>query len=172
LVGLNPKEKKMKTAGVKALVREVLDTMPAPYSEHVTDDVLFAIESTPAWRRRYDALCDHLGKSVVNAWSGQWIGHALGKVGEKSVPSRKNTLSETYSLLDADAPITLRLPTEQEARETMAAYYRENKKDLPASIREHREEIIALLMEGMPANRAFLLVLGQTSSGQRDACTR
>ena len=69
----------MKTAGVKALVCEALDTLPAPYSEHVTDDVLFAIESNPRWRRRYDALCDELGKAVVNQWCGQWTGYALGK---------------------------------------------------------------------------------------------
>lgn len=39
----------MKTVGVKALVRKVLDTLPSPYSEHVTDDVLFAIETKPLW---------------------------------------------------------------------------------------------------------------------------
>ena len=69
----------MKTVGVKAPVHEVLDTLPSPYSEHVTDDVLFAIETKPLWRRRYDPLCDDLGKAVVNQWCGQWTGYALGK---------------------------------------------------------------------------------------------
>jgi hypothetical protein len=155
----------MKTAGVKALVREVLDTLPSPYSEHIIDDVLFAIESNPWWRRRYDALCDALGKSVVNQWCGQWTGYALGKKGETSVPSRKNTLSDSYSLLDTDVQMPLRLPTNEEAREIMAAYYKENRERLPANIREQREEIIAWIMEGVPVDEAFALALRKQPTG-------
>jgi hypothetical protein len=35
----------MKTTGVQALVRKVLDKIDAPYSMHVIDDVLQAIEN-------------------------------------------------------------------------------------------------------------------------------
>lgn len=157
----------MRTAGVKALVREVLDTLPSPYSEHIIDDVLFAIETNPTWRRHYDVLCDALGKTVVNQWCGQWTGHALEKTGELSVPSRKNTLSDSYSLLDVDVEMPLRLPTNEEAREVMAAYYKENREHLPANIREHREEIIALIMEGVPVDKAFALALQKQRPGQQ-----
>jgi len=149
----------MKTVGVKALVQEVLDTLPSPYSEHVTDDVLFAIETNPLWRRRYDSLCDALGKAVVNQWCGQWTGYALGKKGQTPVLSRKNSLSERYSLLDTDVQVRDRPPTEQEATETMAAYYRDNKDRLSVAVRGQREEIIAWIMEGIPVEEAFALAL-------------
>lgn len=157
----------MKTAGVKALVREALDTLPAPYSEHVTDDVLFAIESNPIWRRRYDALCDELGKAVVNQWCGQWTGYALGKKGATPVQSRKNTLSVSYSLLDTDVQIPSKLPTDQEARDNLAEYYLKHKDRLPVRIREQREEILAWIKEGIPVSEAFELALkGLSSSSQ------
>jgi hypothetical protein len=37
----------MKTSGVKAMVREVLEALPTPYTEHVIDDVFQVIESDP-----------------------------------------------------------------------------------------------------------------------------
>jgi hypothetical protein len=147
----------MKTAPVKALVRDVLDTLPSLHSEHMIDEVLFAIETNPRWRRRYDALCESLGKPVVNQWCGQWTGYALGKKGETQVSSRKNSLSNTYSLLDTDIPVPLRLPSEDEARHLMASYFYENKARLPSDIRQRREAIIAMIMEGIPVDDAFAL---------------
>lgn len=157
----------MKTAGVKALVGEALDIFAPPYSEHIIDDVLFAIESNPAWRRRYDTLCDALGKSVVNQWCGQWTGYAVGKKGRTPIPSHKNTLSDSYSLLDTDVQIPLQLPTREEAAEIMAAYYKDTRERWPAAIREQREEIIALIMEGIPVDEAFELALRQFPHGSR-----
>lgn len=150
----------MKTAGVRALVHDVLDSLPAPYSEHIIDEVLFAIESNPAWRLRYDALCDALEKPVVNQWCGQWTGDALGKTGQRQLPSRKNTLTDTYSLLDTDV-LSLRSPTRDEATALLAAYYRETKERWPATIREQRENIIDWVMHGRPVNEAFELALQQ-----------
>jgi hypothetical protein len=66
----------MKTSDVEVLVREVLLTMPQPYSEHVIDEVFFAIESEPRWHQDYERLCSSLGKSVVNSWGGYWIASA------------------------------------------------------------------------------------------------
>lgn len=37
----------MKTSGVNALIREVLETLQAPYPEHVIDDVFYTIETNP-----------------------------------------------------------------------------------------------------------------------------
>src|SRR4051812_31153616 len=93
----------MRTSAVQALMRKVLATLPQPYSEHVIDDVFFAIESNPEWLRVYESLCTSLGKTVVNTWGGYWVGKALGKVGEREVASRKSKLIGSYSLLDTDA---------------------------------------------------------------------
>lgn len=60
----------MKTLDVKLLVDEVLAQLPKPYTEHVIDDVFFAIESKAEWRHLYDSLCETLTKTVVNNWGG------------------------------------------------------------------------------------------------------
>jgi hypothetical protein len=153
----------MKTADVKLLVREVLSTLPKPHSEHVIDDVFGAIERNRGWLQRYEAQCETLGKPVVNAWGGYWTAHALGKVGERQVPSQKSSLIGSYSLLDTDAVDVARKPKDGEARQLMADYYQAHQAELPAAIRKHRELIVELLMEGMPVPQAFKMVLEATA---------
>lgn len=145
----------MRTGPVKALVREVLATLPQPFSEHVIDDVFFSIETTPKWLRVYESLCSTLGKTVVNNWSGYWVANTLGKTGEREVPSRKSKLIESYSLLDTDAETVMRKPKEAQALQLMSDYYQAHKSELPPDIRKYRESIIELLMEGVPAAQAF-----------------
>src|SRR3954469_17344478 len=140
----------MKTAEVKLLVREVLATLPKPYSEHVIDDVFAGIERNRAWRQRYESQCDTLGKTVVNTWGGYWVANALGKVGEHQAPSQKSSLIGSYSVLDTDAKTLMREPRGGWARQLMADYYQAHKDELPPEIRKHRELIVELLMEGMP----------------------
>ncbi|MDD2179443.1 hypothetical protein OIN59_18555 [Acidovorax sp. D2M1] len=49
-----------------------------------------------------------------------------------------------------------RIPVkETKALELMSSYYQENKKDLPKSIRESREQILELIMEGLSPEEAF-----------------
>ncbi len=55
-----------RTNGVKILVKEVLAIFSKPYGEDIILDVCMAIEHNPAWRNRYDMLCDDLRDSVVN----------------------------------------------------------------------------------------------------------
>ena len=55
-----------RTNGVKILVKEVLSIFSKPYGEDIILDVCMAIEHNPAWRSRYDRLCDELRDSVVN----------------------------------------------------------------------------------------------------------
>lgn len=152
-------EDNMKTAGVKSLVHEVLETLPTPYSEHVIDDVFHAIELEPRWLNEYESQSAILGKTVVNTWGGFWIANALGKAGTQQVPSKKSKLIGSYSILDTDAKTVLRKPKESEALQLMADYYQSHKSDLPLEIRQHRELIVELLMEGMPAGEAFAMVL-------------
>jgi hypothetical protein len=149
----------MKTSGVKAMVREVLETLQTPYTEHVIDDVFQAIELNPKFLSRYHGLCDELGKTVVNNWCGQWVAHALGKTGEVQVPSRRSTLIGSYSLLDTDVTTIARKPNEEEALQLMFDYYRANKAQLPTDIRLHRDAIVELIMAGVSAQHAFSAVM-------------
>lgn len=156
----------MKTSSVKAMVREVLETLPAPYNEHVIDEVFEAIESNPRFLSRYHALCDDLGQKVVNNWCGQWIAHALGKIGEVQVSSRRSTLIGSYSLLDTDAATIARKPNEDEALQLMADYYRAHKARLPADIRLHRDAIVEMIMAGINAHDAFSAVMRPDSGNE------
>jgi hypothetical protein len=149
----------MKTSDVKSLVREVLKTLPTPYSEHVIDEVFHAIEIEPRWHREYDALCATLGKTTVNTWGGYWIANALGKVGEHQVPSKRSNLIGSYSILDTDARTLVKKPKESEALQLMADYYQTHKAELPLEVRKYRDQIVELIMEGAAPNDAFALVL-------------
>lgn len=148
----------MKTSGVKSMVMEALDCLQAPYSEHVIDDVFQAIELNSNLLSRYHALCDELGKTVVNNWCGQWVAHALGKTGKVQVQSRRSTLIGSYSVLDADATTVARKPNEDEALQLMASYYLANKNLFPADIRLHRHTIVELIVAGISVQEAFSAV--------------
>lgn len=145
----------MRTADVRTLVRDVLDTMPAPYSHHVIDEVFHAIERDSAWRQRYDSLCAKLGRDVVNNWGGRWVAITLEKAGEQQVSSKKSTLIGSYSLLDTDVKAVARKPNRTDALGLMSEYYRAHRAELPVNIRDFREAIIQLLMDGLPPKEAF-----------------
>jgi hypothetical protein len=131
----------MKTAGIKSLVEEVLGSLPRAHTEHVIDDVFFAIEHNVGWRAAYDTECSVLGPHVTNEWCGAWIGRVLGKRGEKQVPARKSTLMGSCSILDTDRKPSGSKLKEPEALELMSAYFHANKSDLPPEIRNYRDLI-------------------------------
>jgi hypothetical protein len=133
----------MKTANVRKLVNEALDSLPRPYTEDIIDDVFFAIEQNPKWRKEYASACDDLGNVVVNTWGGYWIANALGKVGERQASSRKSTLIASYSILDADAKPVTKKPKQAEAVQMMADYYQAHKTELPPTIKEYREPLLS-----------------------------
>jgi hypothetical protein len=81
------------------------------------------------------------------------------------MPSRRNTLIGSYSLLDTDAAAIACKPIENEALQLMAEYYRANKARLPANIRLHHDAIVELLMAGISAQDAFAAVMRPSSSG-------
>ena len=148
----------MKTIGVKRLVNDVLDSLPTPHTEHVIDDVFHAIEHSPEYLQQYDRLCQELGKHVVNTWSGQWIANALEKTGEEQVTSRKSSLIQSYSLLDAPAAPVRRKPKQDEALQMMSDYFRAHRETLPEDIRLHRDAIVELIMAGVAPEAAFSAV--------------
>jgi hypothetical protein len=150
----------MRTSPIKALVREVLEALPKPYSEHVIDEVFCSIERSPEWLAVYDSLCSTFGKTVVNTWGGYWIANALGKVGEHQLPSKMSKLIGSYSLLDTDAKTVARNPKEDEALKMMSDFYFAHRSQLPTDIKLYRESLIDLIMSGMPVEDAFSAVRG------------
>lgn len=95
----------IKTHAVRQLVLEVLDTIERPYTADVVDDVFAAIEHDPAFLERYRALCaSSLGTHVVNQAIGYSTASALGTTGARQRPSAKNTLAQSYSLLELPPP--------------------------------------------------------------------
>lgn len=142
----------MKTEQVQTLVLGVLKSIPEPYSHHIIDEVFSRIEQDASLLSEYERLCDVLGRDVVNNWGGRWIALKLGKVGEKQVPSKLSSLIGSYSILDTDLIVPL---TESDARKQMSDYFMSNKSDLPSGIREHREQIISLILSGMSVEEAF-----------------
>ena len=150
----------MRTAGVKRLMELALATLPLPHDENVIDDVFFAIEQSPEWRRDYDDLCIDLTKTVVNTWGGFWIASHEGRSSDQQVPSEKSTLIGSFSKLTWPAVKKSRSKVkETDALQLMSVYYHAHKSELPERVDKGRELIIELLMEGFPVKDAFLMVM-------------
>lgn len=148
------------TEPIKALFTEVLDSLPRPLTEDVTDDVFYAIEKTPDWMRRYSDLCEIRTKKTVNTWGGYWVANAVERIGLSQVAAQKSTLILSYSKLDRPAPPkSFKKNTEDNAREQVFAYYKVNSATLPSKARALREEIVALVISGMSPTDAFAVAL-------------
>lgn len=158
----------MKTSDVRSFVQEVLHSIHQPYTEHVIEDVFYAIEHRPEWMSEYKSLCEMLGKTTVNTWGGRWIAITLGKSGEKQVTSKRCSILGSYSLLDADAKPVAVKPKEEAALQLMADYYFAHKDRLPSDIRKYREQIVDLIMAGVPPAEAFAYPQRMFSSQCKD----
>ena len=88
-----------RTAGVEVLVRDVLASIPQPYSEDIIEEVCMAIESSPAWKQRYDELGVVLHPTVVNNWIGQYVKDQTGYETLREVTARRSSLIKNYSKL-------------------------------------------------------------------------
>ena len=88
-----------KTQGVEELVREVLQTIPKPYSNDVTEDVCYAIEKNSIWRSRYDQLVNELTKDVVNRYLGAYTKQITGLEIIRKVISKRCNLIVFYRKL-------------------------------------------------------------------------
>jgi hypothetical protein len=149
----------MKTAGVKKLVSAALDNIPEPRSEDVIEDVFLQIENEQELRTEYDELCRQLGKTTVNAWGGYWIANALGKTGPQQVTSKRCKLIQSFSRLTTTAATAAGAKRkEPEALQLMSNDYQENKARLSPSIRNHRDLIIEMIIEGLPVDQVFASV--------------
>ena len=89
-----------RTNGVKILVKEVLSIFSKPYGEDIILDVCMAIEHNPAWRSRYDKLCDELRDSVVNPLIPQLVIEETGLVSLREVSTKgKSHILRSYTKL-------------------------------------------------------------------------
>ena len=144
----------MQTVGIKELVAEVLKSLPEPHTEDVIDNVFQAIEANPAWKERYDTLVARHGKTVVNTFSGWWIAR-FEERSSTEVVSAKSKLIDTYSKLGGSAKKLGKKLKAQLALDALAEYYQKNRDSMPASVRNERELIQELIMEGLPVEEAF-----------------
>lgn len=147
-----------KTAGVRKLVNAALAKLPKPYAEDVIDDAFLEIENDESLRAQYDALIRELGKSTTNAWGGYWIAQAVGKAAVRQLRSRKSGLIESYSELAEPAIPSGKKRKEPEALQLMSDYYQQHKEALSPSVRNHRELIVDMMVEGLPAEQVFAMV--------------
>ena len=162
----------MKTAAVQMLVKKVLGDLPAPHTEDVIEDVFLAIENDPELKAEYDGLCQQLGKTTVNTWGGYWIANALGKTGLLQTPSKRCKLIQSYSRLTASAIATSKKRKEPEALQLMSDYYQQNKARLSPSIRNHRDLLVEMIIEGLPVEVAFAMVPMEPAEPQTAAQRR
>jgi hypothetical protein len=149
----------MRTLSLKRLVDEVLESLPAPHTEDVIEDVFHAIEMSPRWRKTYDEMVYELGVATVVAWAGFWIAHAEGRVGDQRQTAKKTTLIESYSTLVKTAAKREKKVKEPQALKAMHDHFAANRASLPASIRDHREVILTLIMAGVAPEAAFARAL-------------
>jgi hypothetical protein len=88
-----------KTKEVLELVRDVLQTMPRPYSEDVIEDVFVAIEQNPLWHQRYTEQSAELRDWVVNNWIGKYTKRLTGMENIREVGATRTNLIKNYTKL-------------------------------------------------------------------------
>jgi hypothetical protein len=151
------------TIRLKQLVEQVLDSLPKPHTEHVIEDVFFAIEGEPAWRSSYDRMVYDCGKAAVNSWAAFWVAHAEKRTGEERRTASRGTLIDSYSPLVTPTGKLNKKVKEPEALKAMHDHFLAHRAELPPAIRDYREMIIALIMDGVGTEAAFAKALDRPS---------
>jgi hypothetical protein len=71
-----------KTEGVEILVKDVLTTIPEPYSEDIILEVFQKIVKNPEWERRYHSLSNDVGDGysddIINQSIGKYVSSETG----------------------------------------------------------------------------------------------
>ena len=149
----------MPSLRLKHLVTEVLATNSAPDAGDVIEEVFVAIEANPVWRKTYDEVSYADGKDMAAAWTGFWVAHLAQRVGEVRETAARSTLIESFTRLDAPAQKRSKKLGEAEAVQAMHDHFKANRAALPATVRDHREVIVALIMDGLAPDVAFAKAL-------------
>lgn len=145
--------------GLKRLVDQVLERLPKPHTENVVEDVFVAIEGDPTWRATYDRMVYESGKAAVTAWASFWISHAEQRTGDQRETAARSTLIESYSRLATPTAKRNKKVKEPEALKVMHEHFLAHREKLPSAIRDYREVIVALLMDGIGTEAAFAQAL-------------
>ena len=149
----------MQTLRLKQLVDEVRESIPAPHTDTIIEDVFLAIEGNPVWRKTYDQIVYKLGKPTTNAWAGFWISHGEGRAGDQRETATRATLIESFARLESPAPKRSKKLKEADAVQAMHDHFLAHRDTLPPGIRDHRDVIVALIMDGVAPESAFAKVL-------------
>jgi hypothetical protein len=140
---------------LKQLVDLVLDQLPKPHTEDVIEDVFVAIEANPEWKKSYDRMVYESGKPTVTSWASFWISHSEQRTGDQRETAARSSLIESYSKLSAPAVKRGKKVKEPDALKAMHDHFTAHRANLGADIRDQREVIVALIMDGMPVEAAF-----------------
>jgi len=149
----------MSSMRLKQLVTEVLATNTAHDAGDVIEEVLVAIEANPVWRKTYDEVAHAQGKDMAAAWTGFWVAHLARRSGDVRETAARSTIIESFTRLDSPAQERSKKLDEAEAVQAMHEHYKANRETLPANVREHRDVIVALMMDGLPVEAAFAKAL-------------
>ena len=145
----------MSSMRLKQLVAEVLKAGIDPKAENVIEEVFVAIEANPAWAQTYKAASYTLGKELTPAWTGFWVAHLTQRMGDQRESAARTTLIESFTRLVAPAGKRGKKVKEPEAVAAMHEHFIAHRDSLPADVRDHRDVIVALIMDGLPPQAAF-----------------
>jgi len=148
---------------LKQLIDSVLEQLPKPHTEDVIEDVFLAIEGNPQWRKTYDRMVYESGKPAVHAWAGFWISHSEQRVGDQRETAARSTLIESYSKLPTPTAKRGKKVKEPDALKAMHDHYVAHRSELPAGIRDYRDMIVALIMDGIGTEAAFAQAIDRPS---------
>lgn len=148
---------------LKQLVEQVLQRLPQPHTERVIEDVFLAIEGEPGWRSTYDRVVYESGKAVANSWASYWIAHAVKRMGDQRETASRATLIQSFLLLVTPVAKRNKKMTQPEALRAMHEHFVANRASLPEGIRDYREMILALMMDGVSTESAFAQALDRPS---------
>ena len=148
---------------LKQLVDQVLEQLPKPHTEHVIEDVFFAIENEPNWRASYDRMVYECGKAAINSWAAFWVAHAEKRTGDERKSTSRGTLIDSYSPLVTPTGKLNKKVKEPEALKAMHDHFVAHRAELPPVIRDYRDMIVALIMDGVATEAAFAKALERPS---------
>jgi hypothetical protein len=146
---------------LKQLVDLVLDGLPKPHTEDVIEDVFVAIEGNAEWKKTYDRMVYESGKPTVTSWASFWISHSEQRTGDQRETAARSSLIESYAKLIAPTAKRGKKVREPEALKAMHGHYLAHRDTLGVDIRDHREVIVALIMDGIAVEAAFEAAVGK-----------
>ena len=148
---------------LKQLVDQVLDSLPTPHTEEVVEDVFLAIEADPVLRSSYDRMVYESGKALVTSWASFWIAHAENRTGDTRETAARSTLIDSYAKLVTPAVKRGKKVPEANALKAMHDHFIANRSAMPQDIRDYRDTIVTLIMDGIAPEPAFAQALERPS---------